>query len=138
MRQVLGEVVTGSYDDDYYKSQYALLQNETLAAQVIREVGLANSPYFRDWNSWSRVFGAPSKANESTLLGIKLTVIERYLKRLTITPLRGTNLVKVSFTTPDPDCLRESLMLTQRPTSIRDSICIVLLMKKLSTFWKAN
>jgi polysaccharide biosynthesis transport protein len=103
MRQVLGEVVTGSYDEDYYKSQYALLQNETLAAQVIREVGLANSPYFRDRNSWSRVFGAPSKANESTLLGIKLTVIERYLKRLTITPLRGTNLVKVSFTTPDPE-----------------------------------
>ena len=58
MRQVLGEVVTGSYDDDYYKSQYALLQNETLAAQVIRELGLANSPYFSDRNSWSRVFGA--------------------------------------------------------------------------------
>ena len=32
-----------------------------------------------------------------------MTVIERYLKRLTITPLRGTNLVKVSFTTPDAD-----------------------------------
>ena len=37
------------------------------------------------------------------MLGIKLTVIERYLKRLTITPLHGTNLVKVSFTTPDPE-----------------------------------
>ena len=29
MRQVLGEVVTASYDDDYYKSQYAILQNES-------------------------------------------------------------------------------------------------------------
>ena len=103
MRQVLGEVVTGSYDDDYYKSQYALLQNETLAAQVIKELGLANVRYFSDRKSWSRNFKSSSRANESTLLGIKSTVIERYLKRLTVTPLRGTNLVKVSFSTPDPE-----------------------------------
>jgi capsular exopolysaccharide synthesis family protein len=103
MRQVLGDVVTASYDDDYYKSQYALLQTETLAAQVIRELGLANNPYFRDRSNGSLLFGGLSKANDSTLLGVKMTVIERYLKRLTITPLRGTNLVKVSFTTPDPE-----------------------------------
>jgi polysaccharide biosynthesis transport protein len=103
MRQVLGDVVTASYDDDYYKSQYALLQNESLAAQVIRELGLANNPYFNDSNYESRLFGSVRKANESTLLGIRLTAIERYLKRLTIIPLRGTNLVKVSFATPDPE-----------------------------------
>jgi polysaccharide biosynthesis transport protein len=103
MKQVLGDVVTASYDDDYYKSQYVLLQNESLAAQVIRELELANNPYFSDANNGSRLFGSVRKANESTLLGSKLTVIERYLKRLTITPLRGTNLVKISFATPDPE-----------------------------------
>ena len=100
MKQVLGDVVTASYDDDYYKSQYALLQNETLAAQVIRELGLTNNPYFSDRKSL--LFGSLSKANDSTLLGVKMTIVERYLKRLTITPLRGTNLVKVGFATPDP------------------------------------
>ena len=103
MRQVLGPVVTATYDDDYYKSQYAILQNETLAAQVIQELALANNPYFSDRGNDSRLFGTSKKANYSTLLGIKLTVIERYLKRLAITPVRGTNLVKVSFTSPDPE-----------------------------------
>jgi polysaccharide biosynthesis transport protein len=103
MRQVLGPVVTAAFDDDYYKSQYALLENETLAAQVIQELGLANNPYFSDRGNESRLFGRPKKANNSTLLGIKLTVIERYIKRLAITPVRGTNLVKVSFTSPDPE-----------------------------------
>jgi len=102
MRQVLGDVVTASYDDDYYKSQDALLQNESLAAQVIQELNLANNPYFSDRSNEGLLFGRPSKANDSTLLGVKMTVIERYLKRLTITPLRGTNLVKVTFTSPDP------------------------------------
>ena len=103
MRQVLGPVVTAPYDDDYYKSQYAILRNETLAAQVIRELGLANNPYFSDRDNESRLFGTSKKANHSELLGIKLTVVERYLKRLAITPVRGTNLVKVSFTSPDPE-----------------------------------
>jgi succinoglycan biosynthesis transport protein ExoP len=103
MRQVLGDVVTASYDDDYYKSQYALLRNDSLAASVIRELGLANNPYFSDEKNTSRFFGSSRTVDKSELSGISLTVIERYLKRLTITPLRGTNLVKVSFSTPDPE-----------------------------------
>ena len=36
-----------------------------------------------------------------------MTIIERYLKRLTVTPVRGTNLVKVGFATPDPELSAE-------------------------------
>ena len=55
MKQVLDDVVTGTYDSDYYKSQYSILQNVSLAAQVIRELGLPNSPYFSDQNQESRL-----------------------------------------------------------------------------------
>jgi polysaccharide biosynthesis transport protein len=103
MRQVIGDSITPSDEDDYYKSQYILLQNEALVAEVIRELGLAHNAYFSSVGIVNRLLGTSKEASDSTLLGSKVTVIDRYLKRLTIAPVRGTNLVKVSFATPDPE-----------------------------------
>ena len=37
-------------DHDYYKTQYALLKSRSLAAQVIRDLGLQDNPWFNGSN----------------------------------------------------------------------------------------
>ena len=37
-------------DHDYYKTQYALLKSRSLAAQVIRDLGLQDNPWFSGSN----------------------------------------------------------------------------------------
>ena len=49
MKQLMVES-SNSAEHDYYKTQYSLLQSESLAAQVIKSLGLQRSPVFNDSN----------------------------------------------------------------------------------------
>ena len=48
--------------------------------------------------------------------GVKLNIVERYLKRLEVTPVRGTHLVRCLSRRLIPSCRRRSRMRTPPPT----------------------
>ena len=112
IRELISE--SGSTDDhDYYKTQYDLLRSRDLAAGVIRDLNLENTSLLGSTGSrdfiakiWA-IFGRfldltsePTGAPETD--GVRSSAIDAYLGRVTIEPLIGTRLVKVSFSAPDP------------------------------------
>lgn len=99
---------------DYDKTQYALLTNDQIAAQVIHDLKLEENPEFRHKTL------IRSLSNQLTLLiddatgrqtlpqrtgrfGVNPQALETYFSRLRVSPLSGTRLVAVSFLSPDPD-----------------------------------
>jgi succinoglycan biosynthesis transport protein ExoP len=95
---------------DFYRTQYDILKSRQLATQVILNLGLQNSNLLNG-SSHSLLGGItgmlarlrPAARNaEMNSLGLKPSVIDAYLSRLSIAPLMGTQLVGVEFSTPDP------------------------------------
>jgi capsular exopolysaccharide synthesis family protein len=94
-------------DVEFYETQYSLLKARTLAERVAKQLQLANSNAFFD------AFGVDpeGKLFESSTPG-RLTAAQRrdreekaidiLLKNISIDPIRGSALVEVSFTSPDP------------------------------------
>jgi len=95
---------------EYYQTQYEVLKSRALAEKVIEKMGLINHAEFsipsetksneavgwRDWLPSNFIFSSsPSvgSSDEEVLQG----VIDDFLSRLTIIPVRKTQLVKISF-----------------------------------------
>lgn len=109
----------GNSAHGYYKTQYALLRSQRLAAQVIRNLGLEHNPAFAradqphglinslwsGFKSWQRELlsekSADAHADPPEIDGINAALVSTYLDDLSIRPKFGTRLVKISFTTPD-------------------------------------
>jgi capsular exopolysaccharide synthesis family protein len=108
-----------SGDHDFYKTQYDILQSRSLAAKVIAELDLSDNPLFggqsrnpgliAGWRTaaheWIGQWFTPSikPSDEQDSLGVPPGAIDAYLARLRIEPEFGTQLVKVAFSTPDPE-----------------------------------
>ncbi len=119
IKQLMVEPPSG-HEYDFYKTQFALLQSRSLAAQVIHDLGLqadplfggANQPQgllaalgsqFRVWISGPRSAAtSPGAADATESLGIGSRAVNAYLRHLSIQPEFGTRLVRISFTTPNP------------------------------------
>jgi capsular exopolysaccharide synthesis family protein len=105
---------------DFYKTQYDILQSRSLAAQVIQNLDLEDLPFFNGKGRqqsliggicaktvpWLHAFfGVPTHAgpadSESETFGVDSSIIDAYLRRLSVEPRVGTHLVAVRFTTPD-------------------------------------
>ena len=86
--------------DNYYGTQYKILQSRSLAARVIQDLGLQDS---RLLNSRSLLAslgiggGGPQDKAQ-----IRQKEIDSYLALLTVKPQTGTRLVTISFSAPDP------------------------------------
>jgi polysaccharide biosynthesis transport protein len=101
-------------EDDYKKTQYSLLQNDQLEAQVIVDLGLERNPLFNkhvvpnDYvgivrffiRSWKEHL-LPSRERRGRF-GVSPYAIDVYHSRLRVAPDGGTRLVLVSFDSPDP------------------------------------
>jgi len=86
-----------SYNDDYYQTQYKLLQSRALAANVIERLKLTDNPEF---------VGEAKKRNaraDKSDPAFRSRLIDNFLSRINITPLRQTRLVEVSFKDHDPN-----------------------------------
>ena len=115
----------GMVEANYYKTQYEILKSRALAGRVIRHEGLENDPLFNgkgerpgekrgfaaniwanakgsieEWVTW--FFPSASKTSDTRSLGIKSRLVNSYLSMLQIKPVRGTRLVEITFSTPDP------------------------------------
>ncbi len=108
---------------EYLKTQYEILKSRAIAAQVVRDEGLENHLLFVGHKEGRGEIGllatlrtlakapfpflAKSSPEEKTqpvnILGVNSQVVDGYLARLDIKPVRGTSLVALSFTTPDPE-----------------------------------
>ena len=114
---------SGDYNNEFYKTQYEILRSPALAERVIREEGLQNLPLFGGKADKAdsqkglvanlkdglkeRVKGfVPDKPKVNAPPPDPATAGKRlagsYLSKLHISPVGGTSLVKVRFTTPDP------------------------------------
>ena len=117
VRELISE--GGSTEDhDYYKTQYDLLRSRDLAAGVIRDLKLENTPLFASrqpatylvqlWSTLSSRIGhyfslfSPVSPANSEVDGVSADLIDAYLNGLTVQPQIGTRLVLVSFSAPDP------------------------------------
>lgn len=94
-----------SVDQEFYQTQYALLESEALIDRVAKQLDLANDPAF------IRAFGIEAgggfftatndpKAEEEM---VTRQIREALVRNVTIAPMRGSRIVEVNFSSPDPD-----------------------------------
>ena len=103
--------------DDYYETQYAILQGRGLARRTIDALDLWSSPYFNQRPGWTirgiilapmnivaqwfeppRLIEAPAAAETRA----QSRVIDQFLEKLNVEAIRFSRLVDVSFRLPDP------------------------------------
>jgi len=114
--------IESAYDgSDYFKTQTEILRSETLAAAVIRNLGLQHDPAFVGRAQGPGLFARmlegfratahsvvshspPTSAAQrpETLRGVDPALVGAYLGGLSISSLQDTSLVTISFTAADP------------------------------------
>jgi polysaccharide biosynthesis transport protein len=93
-------------DDDYAKTQFALLQSDQVVATVIRDLNLETNPAFHhsSWLDWLKAEILPRRTGTpKDRLGVSTAAIENYMSHFRVAPDNGTRLVKVSFDASDPE-----------------------------------
>jgi len=99
--------------DDYYQTQYKILQSRALARRTLEALKLWNHPELtpKPAGTLSTIVGAPfgmfrnapqtepAAADETKL---QSRVIDRFLEDLTVSPIRNSRLVDVKFESADP------------------------------------
>ncbi|MGH9797149.1 MAG: GumC family protein [Candidatus Polarisedimenticolia bacterium] len=92
------EVVSSVPDfrNDFYQTQYGLIQSRRVAGEVIGALRLAEHEEFREGASGKPRGGTTPDPSDETRR------IDRFLKRLKVSPVRNSRLVDVSFVSRDP------------------------------------
>ncbi|PYS96031.1 MAG: hypothetical protein DMF50_06415 [Acidobacteria bacterium] len=85
-QQVMGTLP--DYRNDFYQTQYGLIQSRRVAGEVIGTLGLAQMEEFR-------LNGGDTPAAQARR-------VDLFLKRLAVTPVRSSRLVDISFPSHDP------------------------------------
>jgi capsular exopolysaccharide synthesis family protein len=100
-------------DMDYYQTQYKILESRTLARRVIQTLKFSERPEFQPkpetpfqkWKSSLRTsllgfFGSPDQ--EASESGGETFLINHFLTKLKIEPIRNSRLVKIHFDSNSP------------------------------------
>ena len=85
-----------TFRDDYYQTQYKLLQSRGLAERVVERLKLHEHPEFA---------GEPGKRKRPVDKNdpfLKKRLVDAFLNRLKVNPIRMTRLVEVQFRAKDP------------------------------------
>src|SRR5947207_3251850 len=86
---------------DYLATQVEIMGGRPIAETVVDRLGLIEQPAFRpqhDWQAW--LPGMQKKATSQQRE--RETAVDAYLDKLSIEPVRNTQLVRVEFESPDP------------------------------------
>lgn len=112
----------GSEEHDYYKTQEEILKSRSLAAQVIRDLGLDRNPIFTGVSenrgffagllhelrgSLALFVNATGSKRQPDLYGVDPALVDHYLDHLQVKPDVGTRLFTISFTLPSADLASE-------------------------------
>lgn len=107
---------TETLTDDTLQTQFKILESRTLARRVIEELRLDQKPEFQSneesiiepyLNSLREFFSGPPNAVPADEPDRLRPVIDRYQRRLTVSPVRLSRLVRVSFESRDPKLAAE-------------------------------
>ena len=80
--------------EEFYNTQYALLESTALAERVARQLSLADDPEFLE------AFDLQDTVAQASTRNATAAVAEVLLEQISITPIRGSSLVDVEFTSP--------------------------------------
>lgn len=88
---------------EFYQTQYSLLDSRSLAERVARALNLANDPAFVTAYGLDEADDASVEATPHTSSDARLKRVVGILRaNVEIEPIRGSSLVDVSFTSPEP------------------------------------
>ncbi len=103
---------------EYYQTQFEILKSRKLARRVVHEMGLLEHPEFKPPISVEMVSSEASALDANTNLAPTLNaaaseaidketrleqlVVSRFLGRLTVTPVKNTKLVRITFESTNP------------------------------------
>jgi uncharacterized protein involved in exopolysaccharide biosynthesis/Mrp family chromosome partitioning ATPase len=79
-------------EQDFYQTQYNLLQSRSLALKVIEDLQL-----------WKNFQSGPLTAQSSSATQNNTVIIDWYLSNLAIEPVRGSRLINISFSNPSAE-----------------------------------
>ena len=102
--------------NEYYQTQYSILKSRALAKRTISSLGLWQLPEIgggqapastRSWNPLTWLASSASDPSKSQQAATNETtaqsrIIDRFLARLTVSPIRNSRLVDVRFRSQDP------------------------------------
>lgn len=99
------EPETQAVDQEFYQTQYGLLMSKTLAERVARELRLADDPsFFEAFGQGEDAAGVPASRRGAAQREQRIREAGAILlKNVTISPVRLSRLVEISFTSPQPD-----------------------------------
>jgi len=94
-------------DQEFYQTQYSLLESESLIERVADGLKLVSDPVFIDAFGISPTGGLFSNAEFSRLTPeqrteVRKQVTEALREHVSISPIRGSRIVNISFTSPNP------------------------------------
>jgi len=124
----LDSVLTGLVADDQgVRSEVEVLRSRGLAAATIRELGLDKDAEFnktlRPPGLWSRMTSSDGEADGSSLAH----VVDAFLERLAVEPVKGSRVISVTFTSTDPS----------KAAEIANTLADVYLLAQLETKFEA-
>lgn len=99
---------SGAVDQEFYQTQYSLLTARSLADGVANELKLADDPRFFETMKIKLgeggMFGpeATRRPNAQQRAERQRKAVDKLLKEVDINPIRGSRLVEIGFTSPDP------------------------------------
>jgi len=93
--------------DDFYQTQYRLLQSRLLARRVVERIGLLHDPEFGGPRSTEEVTAASQAAPGAS--PAMEQAINAFLARLGIEPIRDSQMVAVSFLAGRPDLAAQAV-----------------------------
>jgi len=104
----------GSADTDYYQTQYKILKSRTLARQVLEKLGIMEQAMqqepepekFSISTLLAKIqetlgFHEPPSSEDDKAAAKEEWIIDNFLRKITVTPIRGSRLVDVSARSTD-------------------------------------
>ena len=85
------------YGEEFYQTQYKLLESRALAKKVADKLGLRNRPPYAEL-----LAGLPADVDQNTRQRLEESLVDAVLQGLKIEPVRGSSLVNLSYSSPDP------------------------------------
>jgi succinoglycan biosynthesis transport protein ExoP len=86
-----------SYGDEFYQTQYKLLESRALAKKTVDKLKLQNHPYYAPM-----VKGLPADANEAQKQRAEEGLVAAIAGGVSVNPIPQSSLVNLSFSHPDP------------------------------------
>ena len=103
-----------SFQDDYYQTQYKLLQSYPLAERAVEKLGLAEKKA-RELNA--RPKNKNGRPVDPKNPRFKRELAESMMRAIKVSPIRLTRLVDIAYSDPDPNAAADTVNALFKPSS---------------------